>query len=94
MLNTVTKHAGVTEEFSHRFYLRVRDIVEAGDEETLVKEKIPLKLLRLSAETQRGFVLTDFPEDIAQAEMLEEYRGGLNAFLHVALPDEVQQQVM
>lgn len=93
MLRTVTEHAGLTEEFSHRFYLRVRDIVEAGDEETLIKEKIPLKLLRLSAETQRGFILMDFPEDLAQAEMLEEYRGGLNAFVHLSLPSDVTYRV-
>jgi hypothetical protein len=34
-------------------------------------------------------VLIDFPYHVAEAELLEEYRGGLNAFVHVSLPDEI-----
>ena len=90
MLSTVHEYAGKSEEFNHRFYLRVRDIIDSGDKDALTNEKIPLKLLRLSAETQRGFILMDFPSDIQQAEMLEEYRGGLNAFVHLSLPFDVQ----
>lgn len=87
--NNVVDQAGKTEEFSHSFFLRVRDIIKAGDTETLLKEKVPLKLLRLSANAQGGFVLTDFPNSAAEAEMLETFRGGLNAFVHVSLPDDV-----
>jgi len=34
-------------------------------------------------------VLTDFPNSVGQAELLEEYRGGINAFVHLTLPDEI-----
>jgi hypothetical protein len=50
---------------------------------------VHIKLLRLSAQTQNGFVLTDFPQDVLQAESLETYRGGLNAFVHLSLPDDI-----
>jgi adenylate kinase family enzyme len=93
MLETVETHAGHTEEYNHPFFLRVRDMLQAGDDEGIIREKIPLKLLRLSAETQRGFILMDFPMEINEAEMMEEYRGGLNAFVHLSLPMEVQAAV-
>lgn len=64
-------------------------MVNAGDNEGIHKEKISLKLLRLTAATQGGFILTDFPNSAAQAEQLEEYRGGMNAFVHLTLPDEI-----
>jgi adenylate kinase family enzyme len=34
-------------------------------------------------------VLTDFPSTVGQAELLEEYKGGMNAFVHLTLPDEI-----
>lgn len=89
MLKTVQEQAGKNEDFNHRFFMRVKDILDAGDEETLLKERIPLKLMRLTDATQEGFVMTDFPQSQAQAEMLEEYKGGLNAFVHINLPAEV-----
>lgn len=64
-------------------------MVLAGDEKAIFDEKIVLKLLRLSAETQEGYILTDFPRYRAQAEQLEEYKGGMNAFVHLTLPDEI-----
>jgi adenylate kinase family enzyme len=64
-------------------------MVKEGDQESMHKEKIPLKLLRLTAAAQDGFILTDFPHNVAQAEQLEEYRGGMNAFIHLTLPDEI-----
>ena len=64
-------------------------MVDAGDQEGLIREKIPVKLLRLTAATQNGFILTDFPNNVSQAELLEEYRGGMNAFVHLTLPDEI-----
>lgn len=89
MLNTVAQQAGKSEEYSHRFFLRVKSMVDEGDHDGLLKEKIALKMMRLSAETQRGFILIDHPLSLAQAEQLEEYRGGLNAFVHLSLPAEV-----
>lgn len=64
-------------------------MVLADDHDALHIEKIPIKLLRLSAEAQEGFILTDFPRNIRQAEQLEEYKGGMNAFVHLTLPDEI-----
>lgn len=55
----------------------------------MLKERIALKLLRLSGHAQEGFVLTDFPNNAAEAEALEEFKGGINAFVHLSLPDEV-----
>ena len=34
-------------------------------------------------------MLTDFPTHVAEAEMLEQYRGGMNAFVHISLPDDI-----
>ena len=89
ILQNVVDQAGKSEEFSHSFFLRVRDMINAEDFEGLVKERVHLKLLRLSAQTQNGFILTDFPSNVAEAESLETYRGGLNAFVHVSLPDDI-----
>jgi adenylate kinase family enzyme len=36
-----------------------------------------------------GFILTDFPRNVQEAEMLEEYRGGMNSFVHLSLPDDI-----
>ena len=33
--------------------------------------------------------MIDYPYELQEAELLEEYRGGLNAFVHISLPDEV-----
>jgi adenylate kinase family enzyme len=64
-------------------------MVRAGDHAKLVREKIPIKLLRLTPAAQEGMILMDFPLEIEDAELLEEYRGGLNAFVHVSLPDDI-----
>ena len=76
-------------EFDHPFFHKVSEYVKANDHDTLIKEKIPIKLLRLSPSAQEGMVLIDFPYHVEEAELLEEYRGGLNAFVHVSLPDEI-----
>jgi len=65
LISNVAAQAGTSEEYNHRFFLRVRDMVNAGDHEGIHREKIPIKLLRLSAETQDGFVLTDFPNNVS-----------------------------
>ena len=59
----------------------------------LNKERIYLKLLRVCDHAQDGFVLTDFPQSVKQAELLEEFRGGLNAFVHMSLPDDVLMSI-
>lgn len=89
ILDNVVEQAGKTEEFSHSFFLRVRDMIKSGDQEGLVKERVHIKLLRLCSQAQNGFLLTDFPDTAAQAETLETFRGGLNAFVHVSLPDDI-----
>ena len=43
----------------------------------------------MSPAAQEGFVLVDYPYEPFEAELMEEYRGGLNAFVHVSLPDEI-----
>ena len=64
-------------------------MVNARDSEAIYKDKIPLKLLRLTEAAQEGFVLLDYPHTGYEAEMMEEFRGGMNAFVHVSLPDEI-----
>lgn len=64
-------------------------MVANQDADTLRKEKVVLKLLRLTPEAQEGFVMTDYPNDVSSAELMEEYKGGLNAFVHLSLPDTV-----
>ena len=89
LLKNVVEQAGKTEEYSHSFFMRVRDMILAEDDEGLLKEKVHTKLLRLSAPANDGFVLLNFPKDAQEAEALESYKGGLNAFVHVSLPDDV-----
>ena len=73
MIDNVVKNAGETEEFNHRFFHRVKDMVNAGDADAIHKEKIPLKLMRLNPACQDGFIMTDFPKDIAEAEQLDDH---------------------
>lgn len=88
VINNVIEGAG-SEEFSHPFFQRVRDIYAAGDLDALSKERIATKLLRITPDAREGFILTDFPNSRAEAEQLEEYRGGMNSFVHLSMPDEV-----
>ena len=64
-------------------------MVNAGDHDAILKEKIGVKLLRVTDTGRDGFILTDFPNNVTEAEMLEEYRGGINSFVHLSIPDEV-----
>ncbi len=89
IIDNVVEHAGKQPEYSHSFFLRVRDMIKAGDGDALIKERVHVKLLRLCAQAQNGFVLTDFPSNLGEAETLETYKGGLNAFVHVSLPDDI-----
>ena len=51
------------------------------------------KLLRIHSPASNGFVLTDFPNTIADAEELETLYGGLNAFVHLSLPERFLAQL-
>ena len=68
-------------------------MVNAGDHDALLKEKIGVKLLRVTDTGRDGFILTDFPNNIMEAEQLEEYRGGINSFVHLSVPDEVAIEI-
>lgn len=46
-MQNVVDNAGKNEEMSHSFFLRVRDMINAGDSDALNKERVHLKLLRL-----------------------------------------------
>ena len=93
IMSNVQQFAGRSEEWNHPFFLRVRDMLNAGDHDQLVKDKVALKLLRLTNTSREGFILTDFPRVVQEAEMLEEYRGGMNSFVHLSLPDDVMVAV-
>ena len=67
----IIDQVGKNEELSHSFFFKVKEILENKDGETLLREKIPLKLLRLTPHAQEGFVLTDFPHTTGDAELLE-----------------------
>lgn len=67
----VSELAGKNEEFSHSFFLKVKEMIDNQDQEALLKEKIPIKLLRITPQAQEGFILTDFPSYISEAELLE-----------------------
>ena len=64
-------------------------MVDQGDIDQQIKDRVALKLLRLTNTGRDGFILTDFPRYVQEAEMLEEYRGGMNSFVHISLPDDV-----
>ena len=48
LLSRVAEEAGTNPEFNHPFFFKVKSMVEAGDMEAIYKEKVPLKLLRLT----------------------------------------------
>lgn len=85
--NKVKQFAGKHEDYSHPFFNKVKEILEAGDHDTIAKEKLGVKLLRITEYAQEGFILNGFPYSIADAESLEEMDGGMNAFLHITMPE-------
>ena len=89
LLDNAASEAADNPDFQHPFFDKVGEIVRSGDRSKIVAEKIPLKLLRLTPAAQEGMVLIDYPYEVNEAELLEEYRGGLNAFVHISLPDEI-----
>ena len=80
-------------EFDNRFMDHVNKLVEDGDMDAITREKIILKLMNLAPDCQEGFIINDYPSDLRSAEVMEEYKGGLNAFVHLNLPDHVLQLV-
>lgn len=51
-------------DFNHPFFRKVAEMVNNDDREAIMREKIPLKLLRLTPAAQDGMVLVDFPYEI------------------------------
>lgn len=47
LLQNVVELAGKNEEFSHSFFYKVKEMVQAEDGDALLRERIHLKLLRL-----------------------------------------------
>ena len=90
--SNVQKFAG-TQNMSHPFFQKAKEMLDAEDTDQQIKDKLALKMLRITNTTRDGFILTDFPRIQQEAEMLEEYRGGMNAFVHLNLPEEIQVQV-
>ena len=93
MTKRVQQLVGTNEDFSHPFYLKVKEMLDAGDHEAFTKEKIIPKLLRIEDSAASGFILDNFPRTIADAENLEELHGGLNSFVHVAFPERFIAQM-
>ena len=81
------------EDNDHPFFGKVREILNSGDHDTISKEKIGSKLLSINEYAQEGFVLHDFPHCITDAESLEEVDGGMNAFVHLSMPDKFLAQI-
>ena len=61
MLNNVSELAGQSKEFDHDFFHRVKELVDAGDQDRITQERVALKLLRINEYAQDGFILTDYP---------------------------------
>jgi len=73
--------------------LRVKEILDNGDKDQLLKDKVALKILRLTNTGRDGFILSDYPSNLGEAELLEEFRGGMNSFVHLSLPDDVMVKI-
>lgn len=90
VMANIQQFAGKTEEFNHPFFLKVKEMLDNKDLDAQLQDKVALKLLRLTNTGREGFILTDFPRNVEEAAMLEEFRGGMNAFVHLSLPDDIQ----
>ena len=71
----------------------VTKLYQDGDMKAIDRERIMLKLMNLAPDCQEGFIINDYPNSLRSAEVMEEYKGGLNAFVHLTLPDSIIQQV-
>lgn len=88
VFENVQKYAG-TQDMTHPFFLKAKEMLDEGDIDQQLKDQLAIKMLRISDHSTDGFVLTDFPRIVQEAEMLEEYRGGMNAFVHLNMPEEI-----
>ena len=79
--------------FNHPFFQWIHDKVKNNDGEAILKEKILLKLLKLDPSYHDGFILNDCPNSMHEALMMEDYKGGLNAFIHLSLPAEILVEI-
>jgi len=89
IFSDVEQNTGVNPDYDHPFFKTVQEMIRADDPQALIDEQIAIKLLRLMPHAQEGFLLQDYPRSQGQAELLEQYKGGMNAFVHVSLPDEI-----
>ena len=83
----------LNEDADHPFFVKVREMLDNQDFETIAKEKIGSKLLRINEYAQDGFILNNFPNSIVDAESLEEIDGGMNSFVHLSMPDKFLAQM-
>ena len=93
VFKNISEYAGKSEEYNHPFFLRAKEMIDAGDIDQQLADKLALKVLRLTNTGREGFILTDFPRITQEAELLEEFRGGMNSFVHLSLPDDIQVQI-
>ena len=93
LYSEVQQNAGRTPEFDHPFYIKVKAALDDEDierrEHFLTEEGIPQKLLRLNHGVQDGFILMDYPYLPQHCEKMEMYRGGLNAFVHIHMEQDI-----
>jgi len=64
ILTNITELAGKSEEWNHPFYLKVKEMIDNKDTDQMLKDRVALKLLRLTNTGREGFILTDFPRII------------------------------
>ena len=48
LFQNVVEKTGKDERYSHQFFFKARDIIQAGDQDAIQKEKLALKFLRLT----------------------------------------------
>ena len=91
LINEAVHNFNTDRKYDHPFFKWIHD--HKDDPEALLREKILIKLLILNQSYGEGFILNDFPNNVDQALMLEDYKGGLNAFVHISLPAEVLVEI-
>ena len=61
LLDSVANRDNANSDFNHPFFDKVGEMVRADNQQALIDEKIPIKLLRLTPAAQEGCLLIDFP---------------------------------
>ena len=64
LVENAAKSSSSNPDFNHPFFDKVAEYVRDGDKDAMIREKIPIKLLRLTPAAQEGLVLVDFPYEI------------------------------